>query len=133
MDNSKLVIILPFILVNLTSMFCNPGSDAGQTVKFRPPKEAFIIVWPILLSLLGLAWYNSLSSWLLYTMLTICLCLWLIVYSCFKNKMGGVYTLLLTLLILLMTYTASNKTSQYLLCPLIVWIIFALLLNVFEI
>lgn len=133
MDKSKLVIILPLLLVNLTSLFCNPGADAGKIVKFRPPKEVFIIIWPILLLLLGLAWHNSLSSSLLYTFLTLFLCLWLIIYSCFKNKMGGVYILLITLLLLFMTYTSSTINSKYLLCPLIVWIIFALLLNVFEI
>ena len=127
-----IVILIPMILVYITSYYCNVGQKAGKNIKFRPPKEVFMIVWPILLLLLGIAWYNSISSSLLYLLITLCLCAWLIIYSCLNNKNGGIYTLLITLLTLIITYTSSNITSKYLLCPLITWILFAMILNCFE-
>ena len=130
--NKKLIILIPLILNYLTAFFCSPGKNTGKSVKFRPNGIYFALIWPILYILLGLAWYNSLSVSLFYIILTSLLCLWLIVYSCIKNKQISIYILFLILMLLLFCYTNSTKISQNLLIPLIVWCLFATLLSLFE-
>ena len=58
---------------------------------------------------------------------------WLIVYNGFKNKKGGIYIICITILNTLNIIFLSNVYSKLLLSPLIVWLLFALLLNSFEV
>ena len=71
------------------------------------------------------------SIW--YFLLSISLCGWLIVYSCQNNKKSAIFVLLTSILLSLFCYTISKNLSKLLLLPLIVWLNFALLLNVFEV
>ena len=130
--NKKLIILLPLILNYFTAFFCSPTSDSGKTVKFRPNSIYFALIWPILYILLGLAWYHSHSVSLLYIILTLLLCLWLIVYSCIKNKQISIYILFLILMSILFCYTNSTIISKNLLIPLMIWCLFATLLSLFE-
>ena len=125
-------LLLPIVSGYFTTLFCKPGSNAGKIVKFRPPSYIFGIIWPILYIMLGLAWIYSKEQSLIYLLITILLCSWLILYSCIKNKLGSLYILFLILMMLCFAYTNSNKISKNLIIPLIIWIFFAIILSVFE-
>ena len=126
-------LLLPLITGYSVSAFCSPGKKSGANIKFRPPAWLFGIVWPILYILIGLAWVNSKEQILYFSALIFLLCLWSVVYSCQNNKKGGIYIIFLSLLCLLFLYTNVNKLSKNLLSPLIVWLLFAGLLNIFEV
>ena len=126
-------LLLPIISGYTVSAFCSPGRDAGASVKFRPPGWVFAVVWPILYLLIGLAWINSKNYTIYFIVLNILLNLWLVFYGCQKNKLAGVYILLCSLLCTFLIYTAVDKYSKYLIIPLMIWLLFALLLNIFEI
>ena len=128
----KFIILIPIIINYITALFCSPGKTAGKSVKFRPNPSVFGIIWPILYILLGLAWYYSKNISLLYILLTILLCIWLITYSCFNNKKNSIYILFLILMNLIYCYTNSTIKSKNLLIPLIIWSLFATLLSLFE-
>jgi len=93
-------LLLPIIAGYSTTIVCRPGKSAGALVKFRPPSEVFIVLWPILYIILGLAWVYSKEQSLIYLAINILLCSWLVVYSCVKNKHISLYLLLLTLVFL---------------------------------
>jgi len=61
------------------------------------------------------------------------LSLWIIIYSCKNNKLGGVYILILSIVFSLLSYTVGDLTSQLLIVPLIGWLLFATILNIFEV
>jgi tryptophan-rich sensory protein len=126
-------LLLPMISGYTVASFCGPSKSAGASVKFRPPSWVFGIVWPILYLLIGLAWVNSKKYTLYFFILIILLNLWLVTYVCQKNKQGGVYVLLCSLLCTLFIYTGVEKFSKYLITPLMVWLLFALLLNTYEV
>ena len=126
-------LLLPLISGYSVAAFCGPSKSAGSNVKFRPPSWVFGVVWPILYLLIGLAWVKSKKYSLYFIALIVLLNLWLITYVCQKNKLGGVYILLLSLLCTLFIYTSVEKYSKYLIAPLMIWLFFATLLNVFEI
>ena len=65
--------------------------------------------------------------------LNILLNLWLIIYVCQKNKIGGIYIILLSLLSLVYILISVKKQIKYYLVPLLIWLLFALLLNTFEV
>ena len=114
-------LFLPIISGYMMTMFCKPSKNAGAIVKFRPPAWVFGIVWPILYILLGLAWINSKQLSLFYWILIILLDLWLYIYSCKNNKIGGVFIIFLSILALLYIFINVSQTIKYYLAPLLVW------------
>jgi len=136
-------ILIPVVVGFTTSMFCNVRSDAGKSVKFRPPDYVFGIAWSILYMCLGFAWFfsnkygkreNKVLINIMFSLVVLSLSSWLIVYACGKNKKGGIYVLLLSVLMTLGAYTVSPTTlPKLLICPLLIWLMFATLLNVFEV
>jgi tryptophan-rich sensory protein len=128
-----IVLLLPLISGYSVSSICRPEKSSGQSVKFRPAPWVFGVVWPILYLLLGFAWTQSRQYSLFYIILNILLNLWLIVYVCQKNKIGGIYIILLSLLSLVYILISVKKQIKYYLVPLLVWLLFALLLNTFEV
>jgi tryptophan-rich sensory protein len=133
-------IILPFLLGMTTSFFCRPNANntMNSTGKVKIPSNIFIIIWPILYLLIGISWYlsnkklnnsnntvNSTSN-LLFWILNIFLCLWLIVYGCMNNKNLAFLILILCLMMSILCYTYVKKQIKFLLVPLIVWLIVAL-------
>ena len=129
--------LLGFFVSSLPN--CQPGSHAGSVVKFRPPGYVFGIVWPILYLLLGSAWVYTIKKlknrWvdLFYGAIVFFLTSWIVVYGCYDNKKGGVYAIFLGLLATLMATQISELPSRLMLTPLVVWLIFAGLLNAFEV
>jgi translocator protein len=127
-------IILPFLLGMSTSFFCRPNASntMNSTGKVKIPSNIFIIIWPILYLLIGISWYlsykkssNSTSN-LLFWILNIFLCLWLIVYGCMNNQNLAFLILILCLMMSILCYTYVEKQIKFLLVPLIVWLIVAL-------
>lgn len=118
---------------------CKMTPKAGQTVKFRPPSYVFGVVWPILYILFGLSWIFAKQKMktrqvdILFALQAVLLTSWIVVYSCLSNKKGGIYVLLLNILVLMIIIMLVPLKSQLMLVPLLVWILFALLLNIFEV
>ena len=139
--NNLLYIFIPSLMGYITSYFCNVGESSGKNIPFRPPGWVFGVVWPILYLLFGLSWYfsilykgdNNLQVNMLYLLLSSLLCIWIIIYGCYNNKKFGIYILLLSLLNILIIYTIVNIKSKLLLTPLMIWLLFATLLNIFEV
>jgi benzodiazapine receptor len=133
-----LPIIIPAIMGYGTSMICNVQKQSGGSVNFRPSPIVFSIVWPILYILLGLSWFysrkiNQTLSDVFYILLNIALVLWIFVYSCNDNKKYGIYVLILSFVFVLCCSFLGDIKSKLLIAPLIGWILFATLLNIFEV
>ena len=119
---------------------CKMNKNAGSVVKFRPPSYMFGIVWTILYILFGISWIitisknkNKLLIDLLYSLVTILLTLWIVVYSCLKNKKGGVYVLFGTICSVILCMNISPLESRMMLSLLLTWLLLASLLNTFEV
>lgn len=119
---------------------CKMNKNAGSVVKFRPPSYMFGIVWTILYILFGISWIitisknkNKLLIDLLYSLVTILLTLWIVVYSCLKNKKGGVYVLFGTICSVILCMNISPLQSRMMLSLLLTWLLLASLLNTFEV
>ena len=115
-------------------------SPLSQTI--RPPNWVFSIVWPILYLSIGLAWTQSRTIAKVkskrmidyaYLALSILLASWSVVYSCQKNKKNGIFVLVLSIMCTLVAYTTSPLSSKLLMCPLLAWLIYALMLNIIEV
>lgn len=129
----------PMILGFLVSANCKMGEDSGKSIKFRPPSYVFGIVWPILYILLGLSWINSVKTikdyWIdkMYFALSTLLALWIVSYSCMKNKKLSIYVLLLSMVIIGSLMVLIPQKSKLMLMPLTVWLSFAILMNTTEV
>ena len=133
-----LPIIIPSLLGYGTAMFCKVKNNSGLVVSIRPSPIVFSIVWPLLYLMLGLSWYYSrknktLLSDIFYGILVFLLSFWIIIYSCKNKKIFAVYILILSIIFSLLAYTVGDLTSKLLIVPLIGWLLFATLLNVFEV
>ena len=131
-------ILLPSLFGYGTAMFCNVGSQSGSNVSFRPPPVVFSIVWPVLYIMLGVSWYfarksNELWSDIFYISLIMLLNLWIVLYSCQGDKKNAIYVLVLSIVFGLLCYTVADFTAKLLIVPLIGWLLFATILNIFEV
>ena len=142
MESLALFVILPALTGYLFSMKCKVDKSSGETVKFRPPPAVFGIVWAILYVLIGLSWWIAVKdSTGIYTGLTVFLYLllfvslnsWIWIYSCKKQKINAIYSLVICIVVTLMCYTVGNTISKLLITPLIGWLLLATLINVDEI
>ena len=133
-----ILFLLPMIVGYATSFFCKIGRTAGAAVNSRPPSYVFMIIWPILYLLMGLSWVNAnndlmnnqLTVNVLYGLLTFTLALWTYFYGCQNNKKYALWTLPMSILLILIILM---YTPNYLLLPLLVWLLFAMLLNFEEV
>jgi len=131
---SLFIILIPIVLVSFPTLFIDM-KDYGKKISFRPPPIVFSFVWPILLILVGISWYISLNSpniiFILFVILTLLLASWTIIYK--YSKVSGLINILLsfiTCLYLAISLFKINKTSSILLIPLVIWLIFAGILNI---
>lgn len=135
MNIDYVYIVLPLILGVVISLFCRPsnGSNVSNGSKVKIPSQIFIIIWPILYLLIGYCWYlahKNKTCNIMFWVLNILLCLWLIIYSCMNNKNVAYLILILCLLSSILIYTClSSDLQKYLMCPLIVWLIIALIIS----
>ena len=132
MNIDYVYIVLPLIIGIVTSLFCKP-SNVSNGNKVKLPNEIFIIIWPILYLLIGFCWYlacKNISCNIMFWILNILLCLWLILYSCMNNKNIAYLILILCLLNSILIYTClSSNLQKYLISPLITWLIIALIIS----
>jgi tryptophan-rich sensory protein len=129
--------LVPLISGFITSYFCNVGKKAGEKVKFRPPSGVFAIAWIILYLLFGISIVlskrkNNYS--LIPNILTIILLnLWIIFYGCLNNKKASVFILLASILTTFISYSMGTEMSKIIISPLLIWLLFALLMNTTEV
>ena len=130
-------LVYPMVAGFGVSLFCKM-EKSGVNVKFRPPPYIFGIVWPILYVLIGLSWVqsnprqNQMIDGLFFTLSSL-LAVWIVVYACRKDKKNAVFVMVAILLSIAMLMVLIPKTSQLMLVPLGVWILFALLLSTTEV
>ena len=135
MNIDYVYIVLPLILGIITSLFCRPskGSNVSNASNVKIPSQIFIIIWPILYLLIGYCWYlarQNKTCNIMFWILNILLCSWLIIYSCMNNKNIAYLILILCLLNTILIYTClSSDLQKYLISPLIVWLIIALIIS----
>jgi tryptophan-rich sensory protein len=129
MNIDYIYIVLPLILGIITSLFCRPSNVSNIKI----PSYIFIIIWPILYLLIGYCWYLTYKDKIcniMFWILNFLLCLWLIIYACMNNKNIAYFILILCLLSSILIYTClSSEVQKYLICPLIVWLIIALIIS----
>jgi len=140
-----ILLLTPIATGYATSAICGMNRDAGKSVKARPPGWVFAVVWPVLYLLIGYSWASLYRDgvWvnILFALNTLALILWIVVYSCADNKRGGLYVLLISVVLALMLWgyccqrggNWSTRLPVYLLTPYVGWLIFALLLNFNEV
>lgn len=134
-------VIVPSILGYVAAFACKMDKSSGNNVKYRPPSWVFGVMWPILYIMLGISWYmclqnknyNNMLVNILYGFLVLLITLWVVVYSCGKNKKMSVFVLLGSVMAVFMTFTIGDYKSRLLLCPLIGWLIFATMMNTTEV
>lgn len=131
------LILVPIITGYVASAACGMDETAGKDVSFRPPSWVFGVVWPILYVLLGVSWVIAHrlkpSNSIIYGTLTLFLTLWILTYSCAKNKTFAMYVLLESILAVIACMYVGNTTSRVLLIPLLIWVTFATILNAAEV
>lgn len=133
-------VAVSLLAVFIPSAICQTGSNAGNNVKFRPNPSVFGVAWPLLLVAIGCAWYMSRSGGnstyvdLSFGALIATLALWIFLYSCRGSKKEASWVIALALLFNVICYTiAPSIGAKVLTSPLIVWLIFALIMNTTEV
>lgn len=141
----------PLVVGYGTAALCPVGENSGISVQFRPPSVVFGIVWALLFPLFGLSWvaasrksvkrnrkqqkFQSVMVPVTYGGAILSLGLWEYIYSsqCGNNKKAGTWVILLAILFVLMAIQLGTPISRVLACPLLAWLIFALLMNTTEV
>ena len=131
-----LIIFVPMITVYIPTISYPATNTIGSNVSFRPPGVVFAIVWPILLTLLGISWFQriNMNKFInsIYSTLTILLAIWFILYD--NNKWFGLTDIILCFFITLYLYRYNykqfNPYASYTLIPLLLWLSFATILNI---
>ena len=136
-----IVLLLPMIACFTASAVCPIGKNAGRSVVFRPPAWVFGIVWFCITIALGISWVlaskhvGSLPTWgvnTIYAAVVAFLVLWIIQYGCNDNKIAAMWTFVPLIMTALMCAVTGSTGSRLLVCPLIAWLLFAMLLGATE-
>ncbi len=126
-------LLLPAILISITSAMCPNLKSSGSTVPFRPPGWIFAVVWPLLYVTTGYSWHISKQDNLFALVISLC-CSWLIIYSCRKNKTTAAYILLASAIASwYLVWVLKGSVSMYFMLPLAFWLSFATTINLYEI
>ena len=135
-----IIFLIPLISGYTMSLLCPMKKESGSNIPARPPAWVFGVVWPILYILMGLSWVllrkekDKTIVDILFFLLIIALNSWLFAYSCLKKKKIALYILLISLVFVLAIWGYSIGTIyMFYLTPLVVWLIFACMLNFTEI
>ncbi len=135
----KITIFIPLILSLIVTIFTSNSSEFYSELTkplFAPPGYLFGIIWPILYILMGLSYYlyrKDNPPLLLYYIQLFINLTWTIIFFNYKLICFSAIWLLVLVLInlfILVKYYFNNKISFYLYIPYILWILFALYLNV---
>lgn len=136
-------ILIPLLLGGIVGTLTS-GSDAYKEMiqpSFAPPAILFPIVWSILYILMGISFYIISESkniikgdakFSYYLQLVVNL-LWSFFFFTFKWYLfSSIWIVLLIFLVINMIkkFTSINKLSGYLQIPYLLWLVFALILNI---
>lgn len=130
------LLFIPMLAVYLPTIFYPVTDEIGSNVSFRPPGYVFAIVWPVLLLFLGISWFIRRKKGyiinFIYILLIILLGIWFILYD--NNKYIGlidiIACLLISLYLFFYDYKNFDKYASFTVLPLIIWLIFASILNI---
>ncbi len=141
--NLILSIVIPLALGALVGFLSGSSNGYNDFIKpiFAPPGIVFPIVWSILYILMGISEYiismsdslyrnNALNIY--YVQLIVNL-LWSFIFFKFKLiLLAAIWILLLIVLVILMIIKLKkvNMFSAYLQIPYLLWLVFALILNI---
>ena len=136
------LLFTPLVTGFITGQAVGQLSDAGKTVKARPPGWVFGVVWAILYLLLGYAWAIMRREGpkinVFIGLLVASLIAWIIVYQKVSKK-SGLYVIVISLLLAVLVWSYSLSESKqkskapYLIAPLVIWLVFATMLNFEEV
>ena len=139
MNNSWILIFVPACIISLVNVLTinNKCSSFKNTsyVPYRPPDYVFGIVWPILYITTGFALFYLSSAHLQYISIGfVCfVALWLVTYKCINKNAAAIHLIFIAVFGWILLYAMrQNVTSALLLTPLILWVTFAMYLNVYE-
>jgi tryptophan-rich sensory protein len=131
--------IFPILSGFLTQLISALDSNAGITVKFRPPGWVFSVVWTILYILLGFSWAiaaitseRQILAIILYLLLVLSLCVWIFVYGRSQKTVAS-WILIIALAFGFASASMGNEASKAMISPLLAWLIFAMIMNTTEI
>jgi tryptophan-rich sensory protein len=137
------VVLLPFLCVYGPTLFLPSQENSAENVSFRPPGWVFAVVWTILCLIIPYVGYNVIfkrnntsqkTLITVYTLLNLSFIAWLVTYSGYKNKIGGIVTLAISLVLAITFVALSYKNTKSLwLITLIIWLFFAMVINIAEV
>jgi len=125
----------PAVAGYVANAVCPMVGNDGHHLPQRPPAYVFRIVWPILYLLTGYAWNNARSPKevdIMFTICTLLLTAWIVVYSCMKSKKGALFVLssiVATVVCCMCLSATKSPRSTMALTPLLTWTLVALMLN----
>jgi benzodiazapine receptor len=122
---------IPGLAITGTSLLCPNLKSSAANVPFRPPSWVFGVVWPLLYFTTGYAWRLSKEDVLFTAIVGLC-CLWLIAYSCAKNKEKAAAIIVASAVTTWYTVAQLDGTARTYLLPLAFWLTFASYLNIYE-
>lgn len=134
-------IFLPIILGGIVGFLIKDAIDYQNLVQppLAPPKIVFPIFWSILYILMGISYYlyrkendNTLEIFVYYAQLILNLS-WTIIFFILKLRLLSIFIILFIIILvlyLIIKFWHQKRISAYLLIPYIIWLIFALYLNV---
>jgi len=124
--------LFPMISVYVVSVLYPVKKTSGEKVPFRPPPYVFAIVWPILLLLVGYSWTLRQDLSGLYFTLTVLLSAWSGIFN--SSTLMAFYEIIATTLFaIFLIFHKFDTVSSYLLVPLVLWLMFASVLNYYSI
>ena len=132
MNPKHFLILIPIIAVYTSGYYFPVRNYEDKKINFQPPGYVFGIVWPILLTLIGIAWYMRPELSFYYGILTFLLSIWTILYT-YSKKIAFVdiiVTIIFTLYLISIKTKSKKKNksidkSAALLIPLVLWLTFA--------
>lgn len=132
-----IILLITFGVAVLPTIFIDFNTDYLIKPALFPPKILFPIVWTILYILMSISLYLSSKYdnevYKLYSIQLVLNSLWSPLFFMFKTYLFSTIELIILLfIVIIMMYQMylKNKTAGYLQIPYVIWLIFALFLNV---
>lgn len=132
-----IILLITFGVAVLPTIFIDFNTDYLIKPALFPPKILFPIVWTILYILMSISLYLSSKYdnevYKVYGIQLILNSLWSPLFFMFKTYLFSTIELIILLfIVIIMIYQMylKNKTAGYLQIPYVIWLIFALFLNV---
>lgn len=127
------VVLHPLLMGALVRLAGGPMKKSGdEFIKNTvPPGWLFGVVWPILFTCIGLAWAyagTGVGAVFIYTLLDLSLIAWAPLFNK-GSKRYAMYMLHVSIMFCLVAFSHGPTKSQYLIAPLLAWLLLASKLN----